>query len=147
MRQLIESFDASANRRGADRPGSGQVALLVIGDSVSFLCFAIVGLHQHAETRSIGLVVATAAPFALGWFIVSPFVGAFHRVTIKSPVRMLVRTELAWLCAWPVTLVLRWWLSSDHLIPASFAIVILLSNALFLGAWRGAFALVMRKSR
>jgi hypothetical protein len=55
---------------------------------------------------------------------------------------MLRQTEIAWLAAWPLTLVLRWVLSADHQMYVSFAIVILLANAVFLGVWRGAFALV-----
>jgi len=55
---------------------------------------------------------------------------------------MLRRTELAWLAAWPVALVLRLALSADHTVPISFALVILIANAIFLGLWRGAFAAV-----
>jgi hypothetical protein len=55
---------------------------------------------------------------------------------------MLRRTEIAWLCSWPVTLVLRWVFSPDHQVPLAFALVILVANAIFLGVWRGVFALV-----
>jgi hypothetical protein len=43
-----------------------------------------------------------------------------------------------------VTLVLRWAIAPDHNVPFSFAIVILLANAVFLGIWRTAFALIER---
>ncbi|MBF6590996.1 MAG: DUF3054 domain-containing protein, partial [Ktedonobacterales bacterium] len=84
----------------------------------------------------------------LGWFLVSPFVGAFQRHLTASATSMLRRTELAWLCAWPVTLILRWALPPRHTVPAaSFAIVILVSNAVFLGVWRSLFALATRRVR
>jgi hypothetical protein len=57
---------------------------------------------------------------------------------------MLKHTELAWLLAWPVALALRWAIAPDHTVPFSFAVVILLANAVFLGLWRTAFALVER---
>lgn len=126
------------------------VAVLAAGDAVSFLVFAGVGRRSHSETSGLGAlgsVVVTAFPFALGWFLVSPFAGAFKRALLDNPGRMLKRTEIAWLCAWPVTLLLRWALSTDHQIPVSFAIVILLSNAVFLGIWRGAFAVLARIRR
>jgi hypothetical protein len=53
---------------------------------------------------------------------------------------MLRQTEIAWLCSWPVTLVLRWMFSTDHRVPLSFAAVILVANAVFLGVWRSIFA-------
>lgn len=128
-------------------PFPWRVAALAIGDAASFLLFAAAGRRTHAESSglaAIGQIAATALPFALGWFAVSPFAGAFRRVATLGPHRMLLRTEGAWLLAWPVALVLRWALAPDHNVPVSFALVILLANALFLGVWRSAFAFVER---
>jgi hypothetical protein len=58
---------------------------------------------------------------------------------------MLTRTELAWLASYPAALILRVILAPDHQMPLTFAIVVLLANALFLGVWRTAFALVERQ--
>jgi len=124
-----------------------RVIALAAGDAASFLLFAAVGRTTHNEASGITAllqVAETALPFALGWFAVAPFVGAFRRSKTTGPVRMLARTELAWVLAWPVTLVLRWAIAPDHNVPFSFAIVILLANALFLGLWRTAFALIER---
>jgi hypothetical protein len=132
------------------RRSVGWIAALVAGDIVSFLVFAAVGRRSHSEASgpaAIGQIASTALPFALGWFLVSPWLGAFRRTLITSPRRMLARTELSWLAAWPVALLLRWALSEDHQIPISFAAVVLVSNALFLGAWRGLFALAVRTVR
>lgn len=125
-----------------------RVAALVVGDAVSFLVFAGIGRNQHGETSGLGAlleIALTAAPFALGWFLVSPWLGAFRRKLTTGVGRMLARTELAWLAAFPVALVLRLVLDPQHLSLgqiAAFAAVILCVNALFLGVWRGAFALV-----
>ena len=122
-----------------------RAAALVVGDTVAFLLFAAVGRRTHDEASgiaAIGQIATTALPFALGWFAVSPLLGAFRRRLTQGPWRMLARTELSWLVAWPVTLLLRWAIAPDHNVPVSFALVILLANALFLGLWRTGFALV-----
>jgi hypothetical protein len=124
-----------------------RTTALVVGDAASFLLFAAVGRRTHAESSGIAAIsqiAQTALPFALGWFAVSPFAGAFRRLKTTGFWPMLRRTETAWLIAWPVTLALRWALAPDHNVPVSFAIVILLANALFLGVWRAVFALIER---
>lgn len=132
------------------QPKSGvpwRVVALVAGDAASFLLFAAVGRRTHDEASGISAllqIAETAMPFALGWFAVSPFAGAFRRSKTTGAWRMLARTELAWLLAWPVTLLLRWAIAPDHNVPVSFAIVILLANAVLLGIWRTAFAVIER---
>lgn len=122
-----------------------RTTALVVGDTAAFLLFAAVGRRTHDEVSgiaAIGQIAATALPFALGWFAVSPFTGAFRYRLTREPWQMLARTELSWLAAWPVALLLRWAIAPDHNVPVSFAVVILLANALILGAWRTGFALV-----
>ncbi len=124
-----------------------RIVALVVGDALSFAVFAGVGRNQHGETSGLGAlsqILGTALPFALAWFLVSPWVGAYRRAATATLRRMLTRTELAWLATYPVALLLRVILSTDHQMPLTFAIVILLANAIFLGVWRAAFALVSR---
>jgi DUF3054 family protein len=124
-----------------------RTTALVVGDAASFLLFAAIGRRTHAESSgiaAIGQIAQTALPFALGWFAVSPFAGAFRRLKTTGVVPMWRRTQLAWIIAWPLALALRWALAPDHNVPVSFAAVILVANALFLGVWRAAFALVER---
>lgn len=126
----------------------GRVGLLIAGDLLSFLLFTTLGLRQHNQgtasgiVASVGLVIAIAFPFAAGWFLVSPFLHAYQRSHTSGVGPMLRQTEIAWLCSWPVALVLRWIFSTDHQVPLAFALVILVANAVFLGVWRGIFALV-----
>ncbi len=122
-----------------------RTLLLVVGDAMAFCLFAAIGHKTHQEATglaALGQIAWTAVPFALGWFAVAPFLGAFRRSQTERPAQMLPWTELAWLAAWPLALLLRWALSADHQVPPSFALVILLANALLLGAWRTVFALV-----
>lgn len=126
-----------------------RVAVLVIGDVLVFLLFAGGGRGTHGEATGLGAlgsVALTALPFIVGWFLASPFLGVFRRRLTDTPTRMLTRTELGWLATWPVALALRWAFTADHHVPPlSFALVALLANALFLGVWRGVFALVERQ--
>lgn len=131
-------------RRAFTRPET-RTLLLALGDALAFLVFAALGRKTHQEAAglaALGQIVWTAVPFALGWFLIAPFAGAFRREHTETPVTMLRRTELAWLMAWPVALLLRWALSSDHQVPFSFAMVILIANAILLGGWRALFAFV-----
>lgn len=121
-----------------------RTAGLVLGDAVAFLVFASVGRSSHSEASGLGAlgqVVGTAAPFALAWFAVAPFMGAYRRDAVTSVRGMLSRTGLAWLAAWPLALLLRWVFTSK-VPPLSFALVTLVANTLFLALWRGLFALV-----
>jgi FlaA1/EpsC-like NDP-sugar epimerase len=115
-------------------------AALVFGDACSFLVFAAVGRASHNEAAGLDafwLIAQTAAPFALGWFVVAPFFGVYRRASTSGARKMLLRTALAWVCAWPVGLLLRW-LFKGEVPPVSFAIVTLIANLVFLGLWRGA---------
>lgn len=134
------SVDATSSAGRFIRPG-----ILVEGDALSFVTFAAVGMRSHGVASGSNVVLEvlwTAVPFAAGWFLVSPWLGVFRHAQTTGMVRMLMRTELAWLCSWPLTLVLRWALSADHNIPLFFALVILIVNAVFLGVWRSVFALI-----
>jgi hypothetical protein len=151
MRETLPvAGETAAASSVASRPDWTRIGALVAGDALSFVVFATVGRHSHNEASglaAIGVTLATAAPFAAGWFAVSPFVGAFRRAKTASLKAMLTRTELAWLCAWPAAALLRWAFGPDHKLPLSFAIVILIANAVFLGVWRALFALVEGRLR
>lgn len=139
--------DSLTTERPTSTATPWRVVALIAGDALSFLIFAGVGRNTHGEVSglaALGQVALTAAPFALGWFIVSPWVGAFRRSATDTVRRMLQRTELAWLASYPAALALRILFDPQHKMPISFAIVILLANAVFLGIWRTVFALVAR---
>jgi hypothetical protein len=125
-----------------------RVAALAIGDALSFVIFAWLGRGQHHEATglaAVGQIALTAVPFALGWFAVAPFVGAFRSERTDSMAHMARTTLLAWLAVWPATLLLRWGFTG-RVPPVSFALVILLANAILLTLWRGAFAFWERRN-
>ena len=125
-------------------------AALVTGDALAFLLFSDIGRFTHHEPSGLsapGAVVLTALPFVIGWFVVSPWSGALRRSFIRRPVSMLLRTELTWVVAWPVAMLLRWLFDQQAGVPPlSFAIVALIMNGLFLGIWRTLFSLIVSKT-
>jgi hypothetical protein len=136
---------------GGLRSRYGRIATLVAGDLIAFVVFATLGRDTHHEATgfgAIGQTLWTALPFALGWFLVAPWLGAFKRAGAERPVQMLQRTAIAWLASWPVALLLRWAFTPDHHIPPlAFAIVALLANAVILGGWRTAFAALTHRGK
>lgn len=147
MRDALPSPDPS-KAIPAPRPGLVRVLVLIMGDALSFVIFAAMGLRSHQEGQGLGDVLATAYPFALAWFLVAPFLGAYRRrATDRGPARALASAELAWLGAYPAALLARWALGPDHKMPFSFAVVILLANAILLGAWRTLFAFIRSYSK
>jgi hypothetical protein len=124
-------------------PDMQRILTLALGDVFAFLIFATIGRGSHGETTGIAAlpeVVVTAAPFAIGWFLVAPFVGAFRRDVVANPRTMAIRTALAWILAWPVGLLLRW-LFVGRVPPLSFALIVLSFNLAVLLVWRWPYAL------
>lgn len=147
MRDALPAPDAS-EATPAPRPSLVRVVVLVAGDALCFVGFATQGLHSHQEGQAVADVLVTAYPFALAWFLVAPFLGAYRRRAVTcNPARALASAELAWLGAYPAALLARWALGPDHKMPLSFAIVILLANAALLGAWRTLFASILWYAR
>jgi hypothetical protein len=129
-------------RRGARPiPEWQRISTLVLGDFLVFLVFATIGRRSHGEASDIWQIFLTALPFAAGWFLVAPFVGAYRRALMSSPRKMAQRTILAWILSWPVAMALRG-LFVDHAIPpATFAAIALITNLILLLVWRWPYAL------
>jgi hypothetical protein len=127
----------------AVQAGRGRIVSLVIGDTLAFIIFAVIGRSSHGESVSPGSILQillTAAPFAAGWFMVAPFLGAFRRDITDNPRKMVTRTLLAWVCAWPVAMALRGIFVDHGVPPVSFAIITLIFNTFILNVWRGLYA-------
>jgi hypothetical protein len=144
---MADTLEKTAAQRSAP-PIPWRTVILVAGDALSFLVFAGVGRQQHGELSGLGAltnIAVTAAPFALGWFLVSPWVGAYRRGLTDTVRRMLSRTELAWLASFPAAYLLRFLFAGVGSTPTdalTFGLVILCSNAIFLGLWRSVFAAI-----
>ncbi len=144
------AIDAEGMPENKDRANVGRIILLVIGDAIVFLIFAAIGRRSHGEAASISSflqIVGTAAPFALGWFIVAPFIGAYRRRQTTGVGNMAQRTALSWVAAWPVALLFRGIAVDRAVPPLTFMLISLISNMVFLEVWRVLFAWLSRLKR
>ena len=143
--KIDETTTTEQTNNAAKTSNTRRIINLAIGDAFVFLIFAFIGRQSHGEPAgpsALLQIILTAAPFALGWFIVSPFVGAFRRSLATQPRAMAIRTSLSWILAWPVGLFLRWLFSGfTDFPPLSFALITLLSNLVVLLVWRWPYAL------
>jgi hypothetical protein len=122
-----------------------RIITLAIGDAIVFLVFASIGQNSHGESLSIPSIIFIALPFALGWFLVAPFVGAFREDIVSNPRRMANRTIQAWFLSWPVAMALRWLLvdrtrNTSLISFITFAFVALVILIIILLLWRWPFA-------
>jgi hypothetical protein len=136
-------IDAKGTSENKGKASIGRIILLVIGDAIVFLIFATVGRRSHGEAASLSSflqVAGTAAPFALGWFIVAPFIGAYRRRKTTGVGNMAQWTALSWVAAWPVALLFRGITVDRAVPPVTFMLISLISNMVFLEVWRVLFA-------
>jgi len=150
-----ENNIATKKNGGALKEGrsiSLHIAVLALGDMLVFLAFAAIGRGSHGEETGLAAipqVILTAAPFAIAWFIVAPFVGVYRRELMAEPRKRAARTLLGWVLSWPVAMALRG-IFVDHAVPPwTFAVIALVVNAAFLLIWRWPYALnnSLRKRR
>ena len=129
-------------RRASATPDLRRTAALAAGDLVAFNIVTAIGLLSHGELTGfdrIVEIVTIATPFAAGWFVVAPFLGAFQGEIATQPKRSLPRVALAWLIALPIGLLL-WSIVRQKSVQPAFAIVTFITNLVVLLGWRGAFA-------
>jgi len=147
---IVTKKNSGALKEG--RLMSPHIAVLALGDMLAFLAFAAIGRGSHGEATGLAAipqVILTAAPFAIAWFIVAPFVGVYRRELLADPRKMAARTLLGWVLSWPVAMALRG-IFVDHAVPPwTFAVIALVVNAAFLLIWRWPYALnnSLRKRR
>lgn len=143
----VASPPASATKGLSD---GVRIPLLILGDALIFLIFAMIGRRGHNEAAGLNALIQvtlTALPFAGGWFLVSPFVGAFRRGLEVKPRAMVQRTLLAWVAAWPVAMALRG-IFVDHSVPPwTFALITLISNTILLLLWRWPLSLIVSMTK
>ncbi len=141
-----ETGTTTAEKVGVGRStGWQRSAILVVGDIIVFIVFAVIGRRSHSEAGDIFGPVITALPFAAAWFLVAPFVGAFKRGLERNTGKFALRTFLAWLAAWPVAMLFRGAFVDKGVPPWTFALITLISNTILLQVWRVPFSLFFRK--
>src|SRR5436305_6446232 len=124
---------ASSKKRAypAERPYRQSVILLVIGDILCFLIFAILGDTSHGEFTGLAAIphiILITLPFLAGWFLVAPFFGLYRKELTTEPRAMAYRTAIAWIPAWVIAMILRG-IFIDHAAPGTaFLLIALVFN-------------------
>jgi hypothetical protein len=144
--------DISMEQSQQPAPWSRKLqAVLILGDTVSFLVFAAIGRGSHNEVTGFQApleVLKTAAPFLAGWLLIAPWLGVYRPDTPAAS--LLRRTALAWVLACPAGLALRM-LVQQRIIPLpnliTFAAVTFITNLLLLVSWRSVFAWLVSRRR
>lgn len=117
-------------------------AVLLVGDLICFMVFALLGLRSHEDGITLGGVVRAATPFQAGWLIAG-LVPMFHeRASSHRSTGVLRR----WVPAWVIGLGLRT-LFFDRSFEVSFAVVALIANGLLLLLWRSVLARLLFRER
>lgn len=114
------------------------VGRLAAADAVTLLALVTAGEIRHGIDilGNPGQVLATAAPFLLGWFLVAALVGAYGDRAFAGGVDTARLTVGAWVGGAGLGLTLRGtsYLAGDS--PLSFALVMLTLGSLALGVVR-----------
>ena len=118
----------------------GREGLLLAGDLVCFLLFAVLGLRSHEDGITAGGILRAAVRFQTGWLFVSLALG---KPGTTSDSRQVTRL---WVPAWAIGLLLRT-LLFDRSFAVTFAIVSLLVNGVLLMLWRSVLAPLLLRSR
>ncbi|WP_323676998.1 DUF3054 domain-containing protein [Halorubellus sp. PRR65] len=125
------------------------VGSLAAADVATLLALVVAGELRHGVdvVGNPGQVLATAAPFLLGWFLVAALVGAYGDRAFAGGVDTLRLTVGAWLGGAGVGLTLRGtsYLAGDS--PLSFALVMMGLGTLALGVVRPTVVSRLRSRR
>jgi hypothetical protein len=118
----------------------GREGVLLAGDLVGFLAFAVLGLRSHEDGITVESVARAAVPFMVGWVVVS--------LALQRPgddpfdARKIARL---WVPAWALGLILRT-VFFDRSFEPAFAVVSLLVIGVILMLWRSWLApLILRR--
>ena len=126
---------------------SNRLGILVAGDVIAFVAWAVLGLASHRMAGDwLFNVVRVVAPFLIGWFAVAPFTGAYHRQLVRQPGAFLLRSALTWLLGVSLGLLLRATLFGSGFVPA-FALVTFGVTGLLVLGWRGLYWVLSHSGR
>jgi len=129
--QVDSGQDAMADLRRA--------GVLIFGDAVGLLVFAVIGRISHGEVLSLE-TFGTAFPFLIGWYTAAGLLGGYGKAA-RGEYGLLPAVGAAakcWAVGQPIGLVLRG-LLKGYIPPLSFALVTSVATGVIMVGWRAAF--------
>lgn len=118
---------------------------LVIGDIIVIVLFTAIGREQHGMLSRLDALLGTlttAAPFVLGWLLVTPWLGAYRPKAWVSPMSAVKTLLIVFLPGIAAGALLRA-LFIGRFSPPIFYAVTAGFLVLMLVAWRLLYAVVM----
>lgn len=112
--------------------------VLLVGDVLALLVFAIIGRTNHGEGLDIASAVGTAAPFIISWVALSPLLGSFSRKATSSLKSIPLELALPWAVSMPAALALRG-LLKGAVPPTPFIVITMVATLVLLSAWRAVY--------
>lgn len=120
----------------------GRQALLLAGDLLCFLLFAVMGLRSHEDGITLASVARAAVPFQVGWLLITVLLAKPGAAATDSR-----EVSRLWVPAWALGLIIRT-IFFDRSFAVTFAVVSLLVNGVLLMLWRSVLApLVLRGNK
>lgn len=121
-------------------------ALLVFGDVLVFILFALYGRIHHDLDLNVDSVIRSAWPFIVAWLAVGKIVGAYAKKAVASIPASIKWVIYAWIPAGFVGLALR--SLFDRSIPnVDFMLVTVFFLLLMLIIWRILFTFLHNKNK
>lgn len=114
----------------ADRKG------LVVGDLVALTLFAYIGRASHGMAAFDLGVLVTALPFFVGWFSLSPLLGAYTKTATATAGDAAKSLVPAWGVSIPFAIFLRALSKGGEVPPLPFAITTMVFTFVALLGWR-----------
>jgi hypothetical protein len=121
--------------------------MLVVGDVIIFVIFALGGRETHApgDPNPIVNALPTLLTFLIVWFVIAALGRVYRSGVIAQPRSALLRTLIAWLIAAPIAILIRAVLLSRTAIPWQFAAVTVSLVGTLLLLWHGGVAWFMAR--
>ena len=116
--------------------------ILLTGDLICFLVFALLGLRSHEDGITPDGVLRAATPFQAGWLLAG-LVPVLHESRSAHHRNGVLRR---WAPAWVIGLALRTLLFGRSF-EVSFAVVSFIANGLLLLVWRSVLARLLFRER
>ena len=120
-----------------------NAAILIAGDGVAFVAFAVIGLSGHERQVSVAGMMRAGLPFLLAWLPFAWGLGLFRPSWLTSKAWQSVL--IAWLPACGVGLLIRSLAFGQSFAP-TFALVSLVTNGALLVGWRMLYAKWLSRS-
>ena len=115
-------------------------APLAVGDLLVILAVIAVGMTQHDTLAGPVALLATAAPFLLGWVLASVPIGAYSAGAAESAKASVPLAIRSWVPAAVVGVAVRGAVQSAFDVGlAIFLVVMLVTGSVAMGVWRWVF--------